>query len=224
MAYLDDLLAGGETIKLRAHRHVLHLVFRIVLYVLGAIALWVLAYFAQRWLDRIGGWVMWALLAFSLVPLGIAVYRFLIWKLEEFAVTNYRIVQVDGIFSKRTFDSSLEKVNDVIMRQSIFGRIFGFGDLRIVTGSEIGVNVILGIADPFAFKRALLEAKVEANRSQWTGRVPEHVTPHPEAAASDDSARIGRSLQLLDSLQDLRASGLITDEEYEIRRRQALER
>jgi uncharacterized membrane protein YdbT with pleckstrin-like domain len=216
VAYIDDLLADGEVIQRRAHRHVLFLILRTTLYLVGAIAIWVLAYAAYRWVPRVGSWVMLLLLALSVVPIAIAVYRFLTWKLEEFAVTNYRIVQVDGILNKRTFDSSLEKVNDVVMSQTIFGRLFGYGDIEIITGSEIGVNSIVGIADPFAFKRALMEAKVEGSRPYRSERrdVPQYA----------DDIRVGRSLQLLDSLQELKDSGLITAEEYEIRRRQVLER
>ncbi|HUG14407.1 MAG TPA: PH domain-containing protein [Thermomicrobiales bacterium] len=216
MAYLDDLLADGELIKLRAHRHVLFLLLQTLLYVAGAIALWLLALFAYTRLDRVGEWLTLFLLALSIVPFCIAAYRFLAWKLEEFAVTNYRIVQVDGILNKRTFDSALEKVNDVEMRQSIFGRLFGYGDIQIITGSEIGVNSILGITDPFAFKRALMEAKVQGGRDSQ----PEH-RPEPQY---DENLRVGRSIQLLDSLQELRDSGLITDDEFELRRRQVLER
>lgn len=216
MAYIDDLLAQGESIRRRAHRHVLFLLLRTVLFVVGAIAIWILAYAAQRWIPRVGDWVMLALLVFSIVPIAIAVYRFLTWKLEEFAVTNYRIIQVDGILNKRTFDSALEKVNDVVMSQSIFGRLFGYGNIEIITGSEIGVNSIIGIADPFAFKRALMEAKIEGNRSASSDR-------RMEPQQSED-VRVGRSLQLLDSLQEMKESGLISAEEYEVRRRQVLER
>jgi uncharacterized membrane protein YdbT with pleckstrin-like domain len=216
VAYLDGLLARGETIVLRAHRHILFLLLRIMLYVAGAMLMWFLAYAAWRWIPRIGGWVMLVLLLLSIVPLLIAGYRFYSWKVEEFAVTSYRIIQVDGIFTKQTFDSALEMVNDVVMRQTVFGRLFGYGDIEIITGSDIGVNSIRGIADPFAFKRALIDAKMQGNRRA--------VTEYRNDQRDPDDPRIGRSLQLLDSLQDLRDSGMITTEEYEVRRRQVLER
>jgi uncharacterized membrane protein YdbT with pleckstrin-like domain len=193
VAYIDDLLADGETIQLHAHRHVLFLVLHTALYIAGAIAIWVF------------------LLALSLVPIVIAAYRFLSWRLEQYAVTNYRIIQVEGILNKRTFDSSLEKVNDVLMTQSMFGRMFGFGDIQIITGSDIGVNHLDGISDPFAFKRALMDAKM---RSDMDDRSPSR------ASGSEQD----RSTRLLEALRELRESGHITAEEYEQRRQQVLGR
>jgi uncharacterized membrane protein YdbT with pleckstrin-like domain len=211
VAYIDDLLADGETIQLHAHRHVLFLVLHTALYIAGAIAIWVLAYLAYRWLPRFGEWTMLFLLALSLVPIVIAAYRFLSWRLEQYAVTNYRIIQVEGILNKRTFDSSLEKVNDVLMTQSMFGRMFGFGDIQIITGSDIGVNHLDGISDPFAFKRALMDAKM---RSDMDDRSPSR------ASGSEQD----RSTRLLEALRELRESGHITAEEYEQRRQQVLGR
>ena len=42
------------------------------------------------------------------------------------------------MLNKTSLDSSLEKINDAVLTQSIFGRMFGFGDLEILTASEIG--------------------------------------------------------------------------------------
>jgi uncharacterized membrane protein YdbT with pleckstrin-like domain len=207
MAYIDRLLAADERIKLIAHRHILFLVTRTALYVLGAIALWALAIIAMRRIDTGGEWIGLALFVFSAVPIVIAIYRFLVWKQEQYIVTNYRIIQVEGIVNKRTFDSALEKVNDVLMTQSLFGRTFGYGDIQIITGSEIGVNVITAIADPFAFKRALLEAKMALDGFDSARR--------REASGAELA-------QQLATLVDLRDSGIITADEFNQRREQLL--
>ena len=78
---------------------------------------------------------------------------------SEFAVTNRRVIQISGVLSKDVVDSSLEKVNDVKMSQSFLGRMFGFGDIEILTASELGVNLFHQIADPVEFKTAMLNAK-----------------------------------------------------------------
>jgi uncharacterized membrane protein YdbT with pleckstrin-like domain len=209
VAYLDDLLATEEAISIRAHRHVLFLILNTALYVAGALAIWALAFLAYLWLPRFGTWAMLVLLIASLVPLAIATYRFLAWRLEEYAVTNFRIIQVEGILNKRTFDSALEKVNDVLMTQSLFGRMFGYGDIQIITGSEIGVNSLTGIADPFAFKRALLEAKMGSDRQ-------EGMPGRPNGRDTVDE----RNERLLDALAELRDAGHITQAEFEERRGQ----
>jgi uncharacterized membrane protein YdbT with pleckstrin-like domain len=83
----------------------------------------------------------------------------LIWSNREYVVTNRRVIQVSGTFNKRVTDSSLEKVNDVKMVQSFFGRLFNFGDLEILTASEAGIDKLSWLADPIHFKTTMLDAK-----------------------------------------------------------------
>ncbi|MDQ3548497.1 MAG: PH domain-containing protein [Chloroflexota bacterium] len=228
MSYLDDLLAQDEQVRLVAHRHILFLIVHTALYVLGALALWVLAFIAYNQLSTGKTIVTLILLALSLIPISIAVYRFLNWKLEQYAVTTYRIIQVEGLVNKRTFDSSLEKVNDVQMTQGLFGRVFGYGNIDIITGSEVGVNHLYGIAEPFVFKRTLLEAKLDLSDDDRPRRfvaaaavapaAPTAPTPPtPPTPTGLESAR------LMSALVDLRDSGVISAAEYEERRNQLLQ-
>ena len=45
---------------------------------------------------------------------------------------------VTGILNKRSSDSSLEKINDAILEQSVLGRMLNFGDLEILTAADDG--------------------------------------------------------------------------------------
>jgi membrane protein YdbS with pleckstrin-like domain len=102
-----------------------------------------------------------AAIAFVLVflPLLSMLHDILVWKNRQYLVTTRRVIQIAGIFNKSVTDSSLEKVNDVKMVQSFLGRMFGFGDVEILTGSELGVNLFKRIGDPVNFKTAMLNAK-----------------------------------------------------------------
>jgi uncharacterized membrane protein YdbT with pleckstrin-like domain len=220
VAYLDDLIASDESIVLIAHRHVLFLVLHTALFVFGTIALWIVAIIAYQQLpDTANTIVSGLILLASLVPAVIAVYRFLQWKLEQYVVTDYRIIQVEGILNKRTFDSSLEKVNDVLMTQGLGGRIFGYGNINVLTGSEIGVNELTGIADPFAFKKALLDAKMRLDGFERPSRQPQPVAAQAPAGMTTHQ---NDSTRLLAALVDLRDSGVISQEEYEERKSQLL--
>jgi hypothetical protein len=94
----------------------------------------------------------------------------------EFVLTNRRVVQVQGVVNKRATDSSLEKINDAVLTQSIFGRIFGFGDLDVLTAAEAGIERFRMIIDPIGFKKAMLDAKheyeVDMERSGWQPSPP----------------------------------------------------
>ncbi len=225
MSYLDELLATDEQIRLIAHRHIVFLLVRTVPLLLGALLLWVLVYVAYDQLDSGQTIAALVLLALSLVPLAIVAYRFFGWQREQYALTNYRIIQVEGIINKRTFDSSLEKINDVQMNQRLLGRIFGYGDIHIMTASEIGVNNLYGIADPFHFKRTLQDMKMQLtdeDRPRRYASAP--VSPATPPAAQPVVAASGTdSARLMAALVDLRDSGVISTAEYEERRNQLLQ-
>jgi uncharacterized membrane protein YdbT with pleckstrin-like domain len=94
-----------------------------------------------------------------LIPLITLLRDFLTWWNRQYVLTNRRVIQVSGTFNKKVTDSSLEKVNDVKMVQSFFGRPFNFGDLEILTASEAGIDKLSWLADPIRFKTTMLDAK-----------------------------------------------------------------
>ena len=105
----------------------------------------------------------------ALVLMGIAIARIgwvvWDWRNTEFLVTTRRIVRAEGILNKRMVETSLEKVNDAILTQSMFGRLFGFGDLDILTAAdEMGGIEDYPIADPVDFKVAMLNQKEAVER------------------------------------------------------------
>ena len=74
-----------------------------------------------------------ALLAFGLV---IAFYRYLVWSATQYVITSRRVILIRGIYAKETFDSSLDFINDLHLRQSFWGRLLGFGHIDVLTASE----------------------------------------------------------------------------------------
>src|SRR5262245_32082065 len=117
-------------------------------------------------------WMFW--LPDPLVPLGylllllpaVSLLRdLLIWKNRQYVVTNWRVIQIAGVFSKEVSDSSLEKVNDVKLEQSLLGRLLGYGSIEILTASELGVSKFNKIGRPIRLKTAMLNAKENLNQS-----------------------------------------------------------
>ena len=74
-------------------------------------------------------------------------------------ITDRRVIQMRGVLNKEVSDSILDKLNDVKTDQSFLGRMFGYGDIEILTASDQGVNMLSMINDPLGFKRAMLNAK-----------------------------------------------------------------
>ena len=80
---------------------------------------------------------------------------------EEYLITNRRLIHAEGVVNKKTTDSSLEKINDAVLTESMFGRMFGFGDLDVLTASEEGIERLRMLRDAKDFKKAMIEAKHE---------------------------------------------------------------
>src|SRR5215468_4017696 len=123
----------------------------------------------------LGGLVtlIWFWLPDPLVPLGyfllllpaVSLLRdLLIWRNRQYVVTNWRVIQIAGVFNKEVSDSSLEKVNDVKLEQSFLGRLLGYGSIEILTASELGVSKFNKIARPIRLKTAMLNAKENLNQ------------------------------------------------------------
>ena len=51
---------------------------------------------------------------------------------DEFVITNKRVIIKTGIFSRKTFEMNLNKIESVNVDQSIFGRMFGYGTITII--------------------------------------------------------------------------------------------
>lgn len=245
MGYLENRLASGEQPLRREHQHWFVLVANAryaVLAWLLAIALLILSggisndNGAGTTIRQILGFVVLVLIVGGLLWFGWEILR---WQNEEFVVTTRRVLQVEGVLNKQTIDSSLEKINDAILSESVFGRIFGFGDLEILTASEEGISRLRMLRDADGFKRTMLDAKHElelelsgarpmpgpALRAAPPAAVP---VPAPASAAAAPPAEPVMSAdevtRTLASLADLRDRGAISAEEYEAKKADLLRR
>jgi hypothetical protein len=141
-----------------------------------------------------------------LIPLAIMLRDILVWYNRQYIVSNRRVIQISGVFNKSVVDSSLEKVNDVKMTQSFFGRLFDYGDVEIMTASELGVNLFKRIGDPVKFKTAMLNAKEELG-FEGTGAHAQHADGIPEQIAN---------------LDVLRKKGILTEAEFQKKKTELL--
>jgi hypothetical protein len=237
MAYLDKRLATGEEPLRREHQHWFVVVAdaRYAIFAfLGAIVLiFVSGAVPNDDVKRIIGYVVLLLVLGGLLYLGWQILR---WQNEEFVVTSRRVLQTQGVINKQIIDSSLEKINDAVLTESIFGRMFGFGDLEILTASESGISNLRMLRDADGFKRAMLDAKHELELELSGARpmpgpairtgppaqpAPAPATPAPDPTPKMSADEITRTLA---SLADLRDRGAISADEYEAKKADLLHR
>jgi hypothetical protein len=242
--YADGLLAGGEVIIRRARQHWIALLFdstnALVLWALAGVCL-VGSVWLQSFSSEIANLVGYLALGCLLAGLLIFLLRVWEWWAQDYLITNRRIVKVEGVLNKRAADSALEKINDAILTQDIPGRIFGYGDLDILTAAEIAVDRYRMLDRAPEFKRLMLDAK-RALEVEMEYRAP----PSPPIRAGAYAAgaqsgrgqiqppapperaeRSGSSAEIMDTigrLAELRDRGAISGEEFEAKKRELLSR
>jgi uncharacterized membrane protein YdbT with pleckstrin-like domain len=207
-SYLDSLLGEREKILLIARQHWFILVSSIFLEIFTILVILAATVTSVILLPRfpfIVGVIGFGLL---MIPIVSMVRDILIYSHHEYIVTNRRVIQLSGILNKQVIDSSLEKVNDVKMAQSALGRIFNYGDVEILTASELGVNLFKRIENPVTFKTAMLNAKARLESGEhWDA---------PGAGASENVPA------LLAQLDTLRKQGVLTEDEFQQKKAQLL--
>jgi hypothetical protein len=257
MSYADGLLSTGERILYRNKQHpfvfiwgarytILALVIAFLLFVLrsglGSDGL-------SATLSTILGLVT-AILFFG--GLAVAGWTALRYINQEYVLTNRRVIQVEGVLDRKATDSSLEKINDALLSQSVFGRMFDFGDLTVLTASEGGIEKMRMLRSPIVYKKKMLDAKheyeVDMERAGWAPTPPirdgaaapagatvtsstSTVAPAsaapaapPAPAPARPSSNPDEVTRTLASLADLRDRGAISPEEYERKKADLLAR
>jgi uncharacterized membrane protein len=174
---------------------------------------------------RVVGWIA---IVVAVIPLSEVVRIFSDWLNERYVITNRRVMEVRGIINKHVSDSALEKVNDVQLEQSIVGRFLGYGTVRIITGSDVGVNMFRRISNPVRFKREMLNAKERLHESPEAepeedfpiARVPSVKEPAVEPATPP----VADIPDLLVELDELRQKGIISEQEFQAKKKELLDR
>lgn len=229
MAYIDELLGRGEQVLYDGRQHSFVLISNILteavlIGVLVAAGLAARAAFPSPIVLGlpVGQVVLLGCAIIGLFVLISAVLDFFRWNNEQYVITDHRVIQIRGIFSKDVSDSSLDKINDVELRQSWLGRIFDYGTIEILTASDVGVNVMRALAHPLAFKRAMLDAK--QNYQRGFGYLdPQTLAAYMHTPAHQYSPH-GDLEETLQKLADLRDQGLLSQDEFETKKRELLSR
>jgi membrane protein YdbS with pleckstrin-like domain len=204
MSYARNLLSRGEEVVYETRQHWFAVVARVgiwflVLIVALAIIIWVASSPAQVLDNETVDGIVTVIAVVGLLG-GLAYIGFVLWdwRNQEWLITTRRVMRAEGVLNKSVTDTSLEKINDARLDQSIFGRVFGFGTLDILTAAEeMGGNTVADfpmIADPVDFKKAMFDQKhmmenpdLAPPRYQRAQEAPEmqRAEPMPPRAGSD---------------------------------------
>ena len=245
MGYTESLLATNESIVYRTKQHWMAPIFGTiagVLVLVGGVVLFVLQ--LTMGTDGLIGLLrtiaFWGSLILMVVGVGMVGYSYIQWWVEDYAVTNQKVMKVAGLLRKRTSGAALEKINDVVMEQGPLGRMLGYGTLKVATASDSTDLVYETMRSPAEFRRAMLDQKMEFEQADArhiaeavraagaagpavapvAAPVPPVTVPAPLEPAAPAAPTAEEKLR---SLAKLRDDGLITAEDYEAKKVDLLE-
>jgi uncharacterized membrane protein YdbT with pleckstrin-like domain len=202
MAFPRRLLIEGEELVLDLRPHWIALVMPALATVL-TLAVMIVLYetFEEGILDTIVG------IAGTLFLLAYPVRRLVDWLTSHFVVTSDRIIHRRGFIAKYSMEVPLEAINDVRFEQGVIDRIIGAGTLVVQSASEAGRQVFDHIRKPEEVQRTIYH-QGELNQQRMMAGSGTRSSP---STASE-----------LERLADLRARGVLTEEEFQAQKRRIL--
>jgi hypothetical protein len=161
---MKGLLSGGEVVLVDTRQHwmaAIRYALKPILLIgavilLGLINSWLSFDGAFSFINDVVSWVLIIMVIASVIWLPINLVQ---WYSRKYVLTNRRAMRMSGVFRKRSFDSSLEQINDIAVEQSVFGRAFGYADLTLYTASDTANESYEQLLDGMQFKKAVLDAK-----------------------------------------------------------------
>ena|ERR1700693_2227578 len=152
MAYYTKVLQPDETVKVVGRLHWSIYIRGLVVLAL-AVALLVFAerltntdgqYYGQIASGVIGLLGLLLLLAAWIHRLG-----------TEIVVTDRRVILNHGLLTRRTMEMNMSKIEMVDVQQSLWGRIWGYGTVKI-HGTGVDIEALKGIGSPLAIRNAIV--------------------------------------------------------------------
>jgi uncharacterized membrane protein YdbT with pleckstrin-like domain len=153
--YIDKALVEGETVIARAHYHWLNWVvpsLAVIVPVIIQILSWIyVGYGTRAWLN------------YLTIGLIIAGGIYCLWQViriraTEIAVTDRRFIRKTGWIGRNTAEIELRAIEEVGLKVTVLGRIFGYGTLT-VRGTGSGIIECPGLDDPRIFQKAIQTAQ-----------------------------------------------------------------
>jgi uncharacterized membrane protein YdbT with pleckstrin-like domain len=83
-------------------------------------------------------------------------WKLLLWGLDRIVVTDLRIFEVSGFFTRKVASMPLEKVTDMTYKRTIGGRLFGYGELVVESAGQLqAMDRISYLPSPDEFYRTV---------------------------------------------------------------------
>ena len=115
-------------------------------------------------LTNLGIYVVCGLTFFLIVPLFYAIWKWIETRCHHYVVSDQRIRETEGVFNKRTDSTELYRVKDVVLLQPFGLRMFGLGNVELLSSDASSPLISLSaVPNPADLREKILLA-AEARR------------------------------------------------------------
>lgn len=149
MSYVERVLQPGEQVRHISSIHWILYWPGVAVALLAVAAYW---FGETRWLPRAWQYTAYAL---ALVAVVLLVKEWLQWWITEIAVTNRRVIYKRGLIRLQTNEMNMDKVESVQVNQSVLGRMFDFGTVKIL-GTGEGFEALRTITGPIKLRNSII--------------------------------------------------------------------
>ena len=160
MSYVEQTLASGEEIVQRANFNWTYSFFPVFWFALGAgvvVMYFFIQYAAEVPFEEVRvGW--WSAIVAGAAGSVILINHLIILITTEIVVTTYRFVYKTGLLARSTQEVSLNKIEEITLHQSVWGRLLGYGKL-VLRGTGVGVISLPNLDDPIRLRKIIENAK-----------------------------------------------------------------
>jgi uncharacterized membrane protein YdbT with pleckstrin-like domain len=219
MKYPESLLSTDESVVFDVHHH-LFVLWKPAALIIAFVAMWMVVLFLATSSD----WVVFAgLFVLFFLALFMA-WRVQVWAHTNLVLTDQRLIYQTGVFTRRSREIPLAKINDVSFIQMVLGRMLGMGDLVVESASESGPFAYFNMPDPARLKTQVLEHimryHVHGEQAAIAKEVAMAVEKHQPtgeivAVPPERPPIYSEIVDQIERLDALRERGVLTDDEFE---------
>ena len=171
-------LLPGENLILKNHQHwitvIKSLVVPVILVVVVLVADFTLLNPANFYVPKLRTVLTLGVLALALLW---AIVVWIRWRSTTYTLSDQRITIEAGVFSRQEKIIPIDRVQDCTTRQSIFGRMIGYGRVEVDAAGAQGAEVLDHLPTPGEFRD-----QVFLQSEKRRGGVGPAATPPPVAA------------------------------------------
>lgn len=119
----------------------------------------------SQW-NNLGLYIVCLLTCWIIFPIFMGIWNWLVIKNEFYVLNKQTLTLYSGVLNKKIDDVELYRIKDIQLKRSLFLRLFGLGNIYIITSDVTNPEIILRAIPDSVDLRMRLREMVEAARKE----------------------------------------------------------